>query len=77
MVHLCMATGPQLLQSLPSHRVAFHCARHSFQLSRTSVDTLWLRAIRSKLELRLPTEEVLGERHPVALIHTGHLQHPY
>lgn len=77
MVHLCMATSAQLLQGVPSYCVAFDCARHSFQFPRTSVDTLWLCAFRSELELRLPTKEVLGERHPVALIHTGHLQHPY
>jgi hypothetical protein len=72
-----MATGAQLLQGVPSYCVAFDCARHSFQLPCASVDTLWLCAFRSELELRLPTKEVLGERDPVALIHAGHLQHPY
>jgi len=77
MVNLRVVAGSQFLEDLPGNCMVLHCACHRLQLPRASVDTIWLRTPGSELELWLSAKEMLGSRYSVALIHTGHLQHPH
>lgn len=77
MVDLRVVAGSQLFKDLPSHRVVLHRACDCLQLLGAGVDTVWVRAARSKLELWLPAKKVLGSWYLVALIHTRNLQHPH